>query len=223
MSVSILTASSLNGIITPERGAAGESLIPLVGVPPEVMEWKREVRRRHDAVLVGTGTVLVDDPGLVSHALPGRPAVRVTLDPEGRIPRRARFFDGAARTVVGVSQATPREYLEFLAERKVEAVIAGERRVDLRRFLAALTERGLADVVAEGGGTLNRALLAEGLVDRLYLMLIPAVLDAGSVNLFEGGGVVARFRLEGVERMGDYVVMEYAAVRENRPVGAKFE
>jgi riboflavin-specific deaminase-like protein len=212
MTLSILTAASLNGVITPARGASGESLVPVLGVPREVLEWKWEVRRQHDAVFVGTGTVLVDDPGLTSHVLPGSPAVRVTIDPAGRIPRSARFFDGSARTLVGVSGTTSRDYLDFLTERGVEAVAAGDSRIDLRRFVAALAERGLSRVAVEGGGTLNRALLAEGLVDRLYLILIPAVLDAGSVNLFEGAGGLARFRLEECEWIGDYVMMRYVAV-----------
>jgi riboflavin-specific deaminase-like protein len=205
MTLSISTAASLNGVITPARGESSRGLIPLLGVPQEVLEWQLEVRRRHDAVLVGTRTVLVDDPGLTSH---GRPAVRVTIDPAGRIPRSARFFDGSARTVVGVSEATPREYLDFLAERNVEAIAAGEDRIDLRRFLAGLAGRGLANVVAEGGGTLNRALLEAGLVDRLHLVLIPIVLDAGAVNLFEGPGF-ARFRLSSCEREGDYLLLSY--------------
>lgn len=217
MTLSISTAASLNGVITPARGESSRGLIPLLGVPPEVLEWQLEVRRRHDAVLVGTRTVLVDDPGLASHARPDRPAVRVTIDPAGRIPRSARFFDGSARTVVGVSETTPGEYLDFLVERGVETVLAGQDRIDLRRFLAVLAERGLAHVVAEGGGTLNCALLEAGLVDRLYLVLIPIVLDAGSVNLFEGPGS-ARFRLESFERAGDYLMLSYApGARENTP------
>jgi riboflavin-specific deaminase-like protein len=221
MTLSISTAVSLNGIITPARGVNGESLVPALGVPREVLEWKWQVRRRHDAVFVGTRTVLVDDPGLTSHALPGSPAVRVTIDPAGRIPRSARFFDGSARTLVGVSATTSRDYLDFLAERGVETIVAGESRIDLRRFVAALAERGLSTVAVEGGGTLNRALLAEGLVDRLYLILFPAVLDAGSVNLFEGAGGLARFRLEECERIGDYLMMTYEApTRTTRSPGA---
>lgn len=209
MTCSILTAVSLNGVITPARGTNAETLIPRLGVPREVLEWKWAVRRRHGAVLVGTGTVLVDDPGLTSHARPDHPAVRATLDPAGRIPLSARFFDGSARTLVGVSGATPQEYLDFLESRGVETVVAGEERIDLKRFLAALGARGIDGVVAEGGGTLNRALLEAGLVDRLHLILIPAVLDAGSVNLFEGAGGLARFRLESSERVGDYLLLSY--------------
>ena len=209
MSVSILTAASLNGIITPARGTRGESLARYLEVPPEVWRWRTEVRRRHDAVFVGTNTVRVDDPALLSHVPPGGRGVRATIDPVGKISKASRFFDGSARTIVGISETTPRKYREFLAERGVEAVVAGESRVDLRRFLDALKERGIAEVVVEGGGTLNRALLSAGLVDRLYLMVIPAVLDAGSVNLFEGGGEISRFRLEEVERVGDFLMLRY--------------
>lgn len=209
MTCSILTAVSLNGVITPARGTNAETLIPRLDVPREVLEWKWEVRRRHGAVLVGTGTVLVDDPGLTSHARPDRPAVRATIDPAGHIPRSARFFDGSARTLIGVSETTPPEYLDFLASRGVEPVLAGEDRIDLRFFLNALAGKGIDRVAAEGGGTLNRALLDAGLVDRLHLILIPAVLDAGSVNLFEGAGDLARFRLESSERVGDYLLLSY--------------
>jgi diaminohydroxyphosphoribosylaminopyrimidine deaminase/5-amino-6-(5-phosphoribosylamino)uracil reductase len=212
MSVTIFTAVSLNGMITPAQGATGESLIPWLGLPPEVLEWKREARRRHDVVVVGTGTALTDDPTLTSHALPDHPAVRATLDAKGRIPRHARLFDGSARTLVGVSGLTPKDYLDFLADRGVEAVPAGEgERLDLRRFLAGLAERGLPEVLVDGGGTLNRALLSAGLVDRLQLLVFPAVLDAGSVNLFAGSGDPARFHLEGVERLGDYLLLRYEA------------
>lgn len=210
MILSISTAASLNGVITPARGESSRGLIPLLGVPPEVLEWQLGVRRRHDAVLVGTRTVLVDDPGLTSHARPRRPAVRVTVDAAGRIPRSARFFDGSARTLVGVAETTPREYLDFLAERGVETVLAGQDRVDPRLLLAGLAGKGFTGLVAEGGGTLNRALLEAGLVDRLHMVLIPIVLDAGSVNLFEGPGF-ARFRLLSCEQAGDYLMLSYRA------------
>ncbi|HSK79928.1 MAG TPA: RibD family protein [Thermoanaerobaculia bacterium] len=210
MSLSLLTAVSLNGVITPARGESADALIPLLDPPRGVLEWKHEVRRRHGAVLVGTNTVLVDDPTLQSHAVPGFDPVRVTVDPGGRIPRKARFFDGSARTLVGVTSGTPRGYLDFLAERGVETVPCGDGpRCDLRALLEGLTGRGIADVVCEGGGTLNGALLAAGLVDRVYLVVMPVVLDPGSVRIFEGVGGMERFRMTGVERVGDYLMVGY--------------
>ncbi len=221
MDLAILTAASLNGVITAARGANSHDLFGLLHPPRELLEIKYEIRRRHGAVLVGTNTVVTNDPTLTSHARPGFACVRATLDRTGRIPRQSRFFDmtsdKAARTLVGVAESTPRDYLDFLASRGVEAVVCGEERTGLRRFLAGLEARGIASVACEGGGILNRALLAEGLVDRVHLFLLPAVLDAGSVNLFEGAGAPATFRLESVERVGDYLALAY--YRNRTPSG----
>jgi diaminohydroxyphosphoribosylaminopyrimidine deaminase / 5-amino-6-(5-phosphoribosylamino)uracil reductase len=212
MRVALLTAASINGIITAERGRDAHELRGFLGTPPEILEHKGLLRRRYGAVLVGTETVRIVDPSLTSHAVPGEAPVRATLDRTGRLPRGHRFFDGAARTLVGVCDETPRDYLGFLAARGVEAVPAGRGRIDLAAFLAGLEERGISSVVCEGGGVLNRALLDAGLVERIHLLLLPAVLDAGAVNLFAGGGAPVKLRLEGVERAGEYVWVEYGVV-----------
>jgi riboflavin-specific deaminase-like protein len=212
MSVSILTASSLNGVITTARWRPGGELTSLLETPRSVLEWSYEVRRRHDAVLVGTNTVLVDDPSLTSHVPPGRRGVRVTVDPLGRIPPHFRFFDETARTLVGVNASTPRESLELFERRGIEAVPCGGEggRCDLRSLLAGLEERGIREVVAEGGGTLNRALLDADLVDRLYVLLLPVVLDSRSVRLFEEGSPEpVRFRLEEHERLEDFLLLRF--------------
>jgi len=201
--LALLTAASINGLITQARGRPGEDLTAVVDTPREVWERKWAIRRRYQAVLVGTGTVLVDNPRLTSHAVPGFDPVRITLDAKGRIPRHARFFDGSVRTLVGVCGRTPPEYLEFLRERGIEAVsagAAGEERIDLAAFLAGLEARGLSSIVCEGGGTLNRSLLTAGLVGRIHLLVIPVVLEARSINLFEGLGAPVPLRLESCER-----------------------
>lgn len=209
MRVALLTAVSINGIITGERGRNAYELAGCLGTPREVWEHKGAVRRRYAAVLVGTETVRVVDPTLTSHTAPGYSCVRATLDRTGRIPRDYRLFDGTARTLVGVCEETPRDYLDFLTEKGVEAVPAGRDRIDLAAFLDGLEARGIGSVVCEGGGVLNRALLAAGLVERIHLIVLPAVLDAGAVNLFEGPGGPVKLRLEGVERVGEYVGLEY--------------
>lgn len=210
MRLDLLTAISINGLITERPGAHSHAMETFLGTPREVMEHKRAIRRRYTAVLVGTGTVLADDPTLASHAAPGFEVVRATVDASGRIPRRCRFFDGSVRTLVGVCTRTPGDYLEFLAQRGVEAVSAGEDRIDLAAFLTALERRGISSVVCEGGGQLNRSLLAAGLVGRLHLLVLPLVLEAGSVNLFAGSGAPARLDLAGCERQGEYLWLEYA-------------
>lgn len=219
----LLTASAVNGVIAPAPGGVSTDMVAMLGTPPAVMEHMRAVRRRYDAVAVGTRTVLIDDPTLTSHVRAGSvagaagaagAAVRITIDPAGRIPPHARFFDGSARTLVGVAAATPRAYLDLLAARGVEAVACGETRVDLPVFAAALAARGLRRVVVEGGGRLNRELLRLGLVDRIHLVLLPAALDSRAANLFDGAGSPVRLRLESCERLGDFLLLVYRTRRD---------
>lgn len=211
--VDLLTAASINGIITPGRGRSSHEIT----AAPELWEPKREIRRRYDALLVGSNTVLTNDPSMTSHLREGREgetAVRATLDSRGRIPAHFRFLDGSVRTLVGVTAATPAAYLRLLEERGVEAVPCGrsadDTRPDLHLFLAGLGERGISSVACEGGGILNRALLDQGLVGRIHLLLLPVILDGGSVNLFEGPGPPVPLTLEAVERVGNGLVLSYA-------------
>jgi len=213
MTLDLLAVASVNGMLASARGASSIRLARALAEPPEAAAARYEIRRRYAAVMVGTGTVLADDPSLISHRAAGFTPVRVTLDRRGRIPPGARILDGAARTLVGVCCATPRSYLDLLAARGIEAVDAsaadGER-IDLVRLAAELAARGIGSVVAEGGGTLARALLAAGLLGRLHLFVMPAVLDAGAVNLFEGGrGTLARLALEATSAVGGYALLRY--------------
>lgn len=208
--VDLLTAVSTNGIVTIGRGRSSYDLVPFINPPPELWEKKREIRRRYDAVLIGTNTVLTNDPTMASHDAAGYEVVRATLDRTGRIPPHFRFLDGSVRTLVGVTGTTPPGYLRLLEERGVEAVPCGEESTDLHLFLAGLEAKGVRSVVCEGGGTLNRALLDQGLVGSIHLLLLPVVLDAGSVNLFEGPGPPVPLRLEEVERIGDYLALRYS-------------
>ena len=168
MRVDLLTAVSINGLVTMGRGHSSYDLIEhLPPIPPEFWAVKAEIRRRHDAVLIGTNTVLTNDPTMASHGVSAggdHRVVRATLDRTGRIPRHFRFFDGSVRTLIGVAGTTPPDYLRFLEERGVEAVPCGEDRTDLRLFLEGLEAKGIRSVLCEGGGILNRALLDQGLV-----------------------------------------------------------
>lgn len=211
MRVDLLSAASLNGLVTMGRGRSSYDVIEhLPPIPPEFWAVKAEIRRRHDAVLIGTNTVLTNDPTMASHGSPEHHVVRATLDRTGRIPRHFRFFDGSVRTLIGVTGTTPPDYLRFLEERGVEAVPCGEDRTDLRLFLEGLEAKGIRSVVCEGGGILSRALLDQGLLGDIHVLLLPVILDGGSVNMFEGPGMPVPLKLEGVERVWDAVVLRYS-------------
>jgi riboflavin-specific deaminase-like protein len=219
VSFDIFTAASANGMITAARGARSTDLIPALAVPPQVLAFRRDLRRSYDGVFVGPVTVRVNDPTLTSHVEPGRRPVRITLDPAATIPAEARFFDGSARTIVAVGRGTPPAYVAMLERRGVEVAVCGAgERVELADFARALAERGLLRVVVEGGGRLNRELLAGGLVDRIHLIVLPVLLDSRAVNLFEGVSGAGdpphqRLQLESWQRLADYLLLEYSVRR----------
>ena len=214
MRVDLLSAISINGLVTMGRGRSSYDVIEhLPPLPPEFWAVKAEIRRRHDAVLIGTNTVLTNDPTMASHGVSSggdHQVVRATLDRTGRIPRHFRFFDGSVRTLIGVTGTTPPDYLRFLEERGVEAVRCGEDQTDLRLFLEGLEAKGIRSVLCEGGGILSRALLDQGLLGDIHLLLLPVILDGGSVNLFEGPGMPVNLKLEEVERVWEAVVLRYS-------------
>ncbi|HEX5496799.1 MAG TPA: bifunctional diaminohydroxyphosphoribosylaminopyrimidine deaminase/5-amino-6-(5-phosphoribosylamino)uracil reductase RibD [Mycobacteriales bacterium] len=139
-----------------------------------------------DAVLVGSGTVLADDPHLTARSgdgtLAARQPLRVVLDRRGRVPRSARVLDRAAGTLV----------LDLPDPGSVLRVLHG---------------RGVRHVLLEGGGTLAGSFVRAGLVDRVVGYLAPALLGAGPAALQDAGigtiGGTLRLRLDEVRRIGD--------------------
>ena len=152
--------------------------------------YVQRLRGMADAILVGSGTVLADDPQLTCR-LKGRAggAWRVVVDSRGRLPATARIFadDFANRTIV----ATTASGAEALAKRLPANVAAmtwnlpsgANGRVDLAALLGQLTaDLGVMEVLCEGGGELAGSLLRAGLVDRLVLFYAPVVLGDASAR-----------------------------------------
>ncbi|MEU8301045.1 bifunctional diaminohydroxyphosphoribosylaminopyrimidine deaminase/5-amino-6-(5-phosphoribosylamino)uracil reductase RibD [Micromonospora sp. NPDC048909] len=130
-----------------------------------------------DAVVVGVGTVLADDPRLTARnlrdgSLAIRQPLRVVVDSAGRTPDDARVRDGAARTWIATA----------------EEVGAGpDGGVDLPALLAALHQRGIRAVLLEGGPRLAGAFLAAGLIDKIVGYVAPRLLGAGPAALVDAG------------------------------------
>ena len=182
------------------------------------------LRADSDAVVVGVGTVLADDPHLTvkdesltaarcERGEPAHPA-RVVVDSRGRTPPDAAIVDDAATTYVCLSERAPIDRRMDLAER-AELVTAGDERVDLSRAFAALQQEGLEQVMVEGGGELIFSLFEVGLVDELRVFVGPNVIGGRDApTLADGDGFVSNFptlSLEGVERIDDGVLLTWNA------------
>ncbi|HEY8472262.1 MAG TPA: bifunctional diaminohydroxyphosphoribosylaminopyrimidine deaminase/5-amino-6-(5-phosphoribosylamino)uracil reductase RibD [Natronosporangium sp.] len=135
-----------------------------------------------DAVIVGVGTVLADNPQLTARnlrdgSLAIRQPLRVVVDSEGRTPPDARVRDSAAPTWIATA---------------AELGMPGDKQVDLKLLLSKLYERDVRAALLEGGPRLAGAFLAAGLVDKVIAYIAPRLLGAGSAALVDAGvGTVA--------------------------------
>ncbi|MFC5135740.1 MULTISPECIES: 2,5-diamino-6-(ribosylamino)-4(3H)-pyrimidinone 5'-phosphate reductase [Haloferacaceae] len=181
------------------------------------------IRAAADAVLVGVGTVLADDPHLtldeearrverLRNGRPGDPA-RVVVDSTGRTPTDARILDDAATTYLLVSAATTPERRKELADAGAEVIVAGEERVDLVDGTSALAGEGIDRLMVEGGGEVIYSCFAAGIVDELQVYVGSLVVGGRDApTLADGEGFVEAFPrldLTEVERLDDGVVLSY--------------
>jgi diaminohydroxyphosphoribosylaminopyrimidine deaminase / 5-amino-6-(5-phosphoribosylamino)uracil reductase len=178
------------------------------------------LRGRHDAVMVGVGTVLADNPELTCR-LPGfRPnsLVRIVADSHLRTPLTARLIATAAETPtwIAIREGTDPERRRAFASLGIELLEVGgaEAGVDLAQVLAALAEAGINRVLVEGGAQLAAALLRADLVDRLAWFHAPSVMGADgwpAAQAFGAGHLAAmpRFVRVSVTPAGDDVLTEF--------------
>jgi diaminohydroxyphosphoribosylaminopyrimidine deaminase/5-amino-6-(5-phosphoribosylamino)uracil reductase len=179
----------------------------------------RRLRSEADAIIVGIGTVLADDPALTVR-LDGpwpRQPLRVVLDSKARTPITAKLIAGdpPGHAFVAVGAEAPEARVRALeaAGAQVVRCPGADGRVSPADLLAALAAREVRGVLVEGGAEVAAAFLEAGLVDRVAMFLAPLVLGgtkAPSVVAGAGRELKRAVALEGVEvrRIGDDVLVE---------------
>ncbi|MFC6864927.1 2,5-diamino-6-(ribosylamino)-4(3H)-pyrimidinone 5'-phosphate reductase [Halomicroarcula sp. GCM10025817] len=191
---------------------------------PEDFDRVDQLRADCDAVMVGVGTVLADDPSLTvkdadrragrrERGDPPNPA-RIVADSHVRTPPEATVLDGRAETYLLVSRAAPTDFVEQMEEAGAYVLAAGEDRVDLTTALGKLEGEGVETLLVEGGGELIFGLVEEGLVDELSVFVGPTIIGGRDApTLADGDGFTEGFPeldLERVERLDDGVLLTWS-------------
>lgn len=190
---------------------------------PEARAAGHALRARHDAMMVGSGTALADDPDLTCR-LPGlahRSPVRVVVDGRLRLPLTSRLVASASRIPTWVitradADAARRQVLADCGVIVIAVAPDATGLPDLAMAAAELAGRGLTRVLVEGGATLAASFLRAGMVDRLEWFRAASVIGGDGVPAVAGYGVealaaMARFQRTDVRRAGDDLVESYTA------------
>jgi 2,5-diamino-6-(ribosylamino)-4(3H)-pyrimidinone 5'-phosphate reductase len=162
-----------------------------------------ELRKEVDAIMVGINTVLVDDPKLTVHKIPGSKhdnPLRVIVDSNARTPESSRALNSDAPTIIAVTESAPPEKVEAL-KRMVEVIEFGQKRVDLEKLMEYLFKIGIKTLMLEGGSTLNYSMLANGLVSELRICIAPMIAGGKYAKTLADG--------DGVDNMEDSVKLEF--------------
>jgi len=140
------------------------------------------IRAHVDAVVVGIGTIIADDPQLNVRRVAGRDPARVVIDPNGRLPASARILrdDGARRLVLrreGRGEPLPRGVEEIVPG----GVDAGP--VAPQQILELLRQAGFRRILLEGGARTISDFLAAGCIDRLHMLVAPMLIGSGKPGI----------------------------------------
>jgi diaminohydroxyphosphoribosylaminopyrimidine deaminase / 5-amino-6-(5-phosphoribosylamino)uracil reductase len=207
-SVTLKMASSLDG-----KAAAADGSSRWITGPAARSDVQR-LRAWADAVVVGAGTALADDPSLTVREqqwTQTRPPLRVVVDAAGRVPPSGRLFDGAAPTLVATTDLTPEPRVRSWTEAGAEvlALDRGPGGVSLPALARALGKRDVQAVLVEGGPTLAWSFVEAALVDRIVVYLAPVLLGGATApgvlmgTGFTPVGEALGVEVTSVERMGD--------------------
>jgi 3,4-dihydroxy 2-butanone 4-phosphate synthase/GTP cyclohydrolase II len=140
------------------------------------------LRAACDAVLVGVGTVIQDDPQLTVRMVPGVSPHRIVLDSTLRVPPKAKVLEADAPTTILSTHRSRPERRSMLRARdvKVRLVAPGPDGVEVKAGLAALRDDGVESLLVEGGARVITSLLAAGVVDRLIVGVAPTIVGRGT-------------------------------------------
>ena len=184
------TAMSLDGKIAT---ATGESQWI---TSPESRQKAHEIRDEVDAILVGIGTVISDDPSLTTRLTDkqGKDATRIILDSHGRTPTSARVINSEcdADVIVAVTPHASKKNIVTLEEAGAEVCVIPERdgQVCFKSLMALLGDRGITSVLVEGGGKVNTSALSSGVVDKVLCFIAPMFIGGKEARgVFDGEGI----------------------------------
>lgn len=168
-------------------------------------EHVHQLRQSVGAIIVGSGTIIADDPALTVR-LPQieHQPLRVLLDGRGRSPLTAKLFDlELADTVVMTTALCDKVWHHELVQRGVNVFVVGENQIDLSLMLENLAQRDISSVLIEGGATVQASFFAADLVQEIYAYLAPKIIGGA-----DAPGAVAGLGIAQMKEADTWKILE---------------
>ena len=180
---------SLDGKISYVRGQGGK----ITGNISQ--QYTHELRNINDAILIGSGTAIIDDPSLTTRFIGGRTKdpVRIILDTNLRVPVTAKIFRqvSEAPTWIFCSPDASPENERNLADAGAvirRVAVDNDKILDLNEILTILAKDNITSILVEGGAKVHAAMLRQNLVDEMYLFIAPFFIGEQGTPLFDDAG-----------------------------------
>lgn len=213
-------------------GQAGQSIDARIATPTGHSHYingeaglahLHRLRALVDAVVIGVGTAVADDPQLTVRRIEGPNPARVVIDPNGRLPATARVLaaDGIRRLVITKAGAPAK----LPAGVEVVPLRAADGRLAAAAIVAALAERGFRRILIEGGADTVSCFLADGCLDRLHILVAPIILGSGRPSITlppierVDQAIRAPMRSHVLDARGGDVLLDCDLSAQRRPIG----
>ncbi|GMR24387.1 MAG: hypothetical protein BMS9Abin37_2924 [Acidobacteriota bacterium] len=202
--ITLAYAQSLDGSI------AGTGRRPLSLSGQSALELTHELRAAHDAILVGIGTVLSDNPQLNVRLVPGSDPQPVVVDSRLRLPEAAHLMESGRGTWLAVTPDAGERDEERARARGADVLRTPALKngwVDLEALMRSLSERGLRHLLVEGGARILTSFLKARLADYVVITISPRFVGGVPALCENGLSPFPRLRSWETERVGDDLIM----------------
>ncbi len=210
--VILKTANTLDGRIATSSGESRWI------TSKEARIFSHSLRAKYDAIMVGIGTIIVDNPMLNIRHIEGENPVRVILDSKLRTPLKSNVVKNQDTiptiifTARSVSQDKIASYIN-LGCKVVQTPKEQDNRLSLRHILRHLAGLGITSVLVEGGTTVFTSFLQQNLVDRLIIMVAPKVIGGDGIPVFGNLGIsrmsqMKSWKFHRIKRIGEDVMLD---------------
>ena len=180
-----------------------------------------ELRNYCDAILVGINTILFDDPKLTvkpEFVIKPKNPVRIVLDTNGQVPKNANVLNGDSPTYIIIGEKPQNSGLCFPNSEAVQCPVVPDRdEIDLKKLMKILYDKGIENLLVEGGESVIFSFLRDRLFDELTVFISNKIIGGTESPTMAGGpgflteDDMLELRLYSVERMGDGILLKYLA------------